>query len=75
MNSADLNLDPIDASLMAAIDRGWEEDWTSPPIRLLARAIGRTPSVTYQRLNRLVAFGHLETRRSGDKVVYRRREQ
>ena len=73
MNSSDLDLDAVDAALMQEIDRGWAEDWTSPPIRVMARAIGRTPSATYKRLAGLVAGGHLVTRKSGDKVVYKRR--
>lgn len=65
-------LDSTDEALLREIDRGWEEGWTSPPIRTLARAIGLTPSSTFARLSRLVALGHLETRKSGEKVVYKR---
>lgn len=71
-------MDAIDRGILSVIEKGWREQWTSPTVREIQRAIPDLsgPSAVHHRLVRLEHEGHLLAKRcSVNRVVYRTARQ
>jgi len=61
------------AALIAFIDVYWRDNWTSPTVREIGKAMDWSPSNAHVHLQNLVNEGFLESKRlSRNRVLYRR---